>query len=105
MHDKRVPVYPIRTVSRLTAVKSGQIRAWERHSLLKPHRTEGGHRLFSEEDVDRVRRIKAMRDDGMSLRTVQRLLRDPHPEAVPRQERAGTANAAAESDSEPAVAP
>jgi DNA-binding transcriptional MerR regulator len=86
--DRHAPVYPIRTVGLQTGVKPGRIRAWERHGLLNPWRTHGGHRLFSEEDVDRIRRIRAMRGRGMRLKEVQRLL-DSHPE-VPRPSRERT---------------
>ncbi len=71
--DRHIPVYPIRTVVRLTGVHPRRIRMWERQNgLLTPARTEGGHRLFSEEDVDRIRWIKAMVDRGMSLKGIQR---------------------------------
>ncbi len=70
--DGTIPVYPIRTVARLTGVHSRTIRGWERQNgLLSPARTEGGHRLFSEEDVERIRWIKALLDRGMSLKGIQ----------------------------------
>lgn len=67
--DKRIPIYPIRTVARLTGVNPRTLRGWERQNgLLNPARTDGGHRLFSEEDIDRVRWIKGMVDQGISLK-------------------------------------
>ncbi len=70
--DRHIPVYPIRTVVRLTGVHPRRIRMWERkNGLLSPARTEGGHRLFSEEDVERIRSIKAMVDQGVSLKGIQ----------------------------------
>ncbi|MFZ1539056.1 MAG: MerR family transcriptional regulator, partial [Chromatiaceae bacterium] len=51
----RPGLYPIRTLSRLTGVPAVTLRAWERrHRLLTPTRTEKGHRLYNEADVDRV---------------------------------------------------
>ncbi len=76
--DKEAPIYPIRTVAQLTGVNPRRIRAWEeQYHLIMPARTGGGHRLFSEEDVERIRWIKAMVDRGMSLKGIQRLLHAP----------------------------
>jgi DNA-binding transcriptional MerR regulator len=76
--DKRAPIYPIRTVAHLTGVNSRRIRAWEdQYNLLSPARTSGGHRLYSEEDVERIRWVRAMVDRGMSLKGIQRLLEAP----------------------------
>lgn len=73
--NKRTPVYPIRTAARMADVHPRRLRAWERQNgLLSPARTDGGHRLFSEEDVERIRQIKALVDRGMSLQGIQRLL-------------------------------
>ena len=76
--DKEAPIYPIRTVAQLTGVNPRRIRAWEeQYHLITPARTGGGHRLFSEEDVERIRWIKAMVDRGMSLKGIQRLVEAP----------------------------
>ena len=81
--DRRVPIYPIRTVAQLTGVNPRRIRAWEeQYHLIAPARTGGGHRLFSEEDVERIRWIKAMVDRGMSLKGIQRLQAQPQAEVA-----------------------
>jgi DNA-binding transcriptional MerR regulator len=73
--DRRAPIYPIRTVAHLTGVNPRRIRAWEdQYNLLSPARTAGGHRLYSEEDVERIRWVKAMVDRGLSLKGIQRLV-------------------------------
>ena len=74
--DSALPVYPIRTVSRITGVSEGTLRAWEaRYGIIAPARTTGGHRIFSENDIDRVLEIKRMlRVEGLSLAGVQRVL-------------------------------
>lgn len=78
--DKRAPIYPIRTVAQLTGVNPRRIRAWEdQYKLFSPARTGGGHRLYSEEDVERIRWVKAMVDRGMSLKGIQRLVEGPRP--------------------------
>jgi len=87
--DKEAPIYPIRTVAQLTGVNPRRIRAWEeQYHLITPARTGGGHRLFSEDDVERIRWIKAMVDRGMSLKGIQRLLQSP-PVALAAESRGG----------------
>ncbi len=87
---KEAPIYPIRTVAQLTGVNTRRIRAWEeQYHLITPARTGGGHRLFSEEDVERIRWIKAMVDRGMSLKGIQRLLQAP-PVALAAETRGGS---------------
>jgi DNA-binding transcriptional MerR regulator len=71
-----LPIYPIRTVARLTGVDARRIRAWEsQYGLLRPARTRGGHRLFSHRDLDLIRRIKRLIDEeGLRLQGVRLLL-------------------------------
>ncbi len=71
---KHVAVYPIRTAARLSGVTVRRIRAWEdQYHLLRPARTSGKHRLYSEEDIERLRWIKAMLDKGASLKGLQQI--------------------------------
>lgn len=51
------------------------IRFYEKEGLLpKPPRTAGGYRMFSPEDVRRVRFIKRAQELGFSLREIKELL-------------------------------
>lgn len=70
------PLYPMRTVVRLTNVEAHRIRFWEsRYGLIRPGRDESGRRLYSENDIDRIRRIGEMVDKhGMSLSAAGGLL-------------------------------
>lgn len=81
-----LPIYPIRTVARLTGVDARRIRAWEsQYGLLRPARTRGGHRLFSQQDLDLIKRIKRLIDEeGLRLQGVRLLLAaesSPHGES------------------------
>lgn len=67
--------FPIRVLSEKTGVNSITLRAWERrYGLLKPYRTEKGHRLYSDEDVELVQRILYWIDKGVSVGKVKSLL-------------------------------
>lgn len=80
MSDER-SVLRIGEVSRRTGVSVPTLRAWERrYRLLVPARTDGGHRLYSEDDVARVRAMRRLLDDGWSASAAAReVLREPAP--------------------------
>lgn len=73
-----VPLYPMRTVAKLTSVEPHRIRFWEtRYGLVQPERDESGRRLFTKDEVDRIREIGELVDGhGMSLVAIRRLLRE-----------------------------
>lgn len=61
-------MYPIRTVATLTGVNPITLRAWERrYGLIKPTRTDSGHRLYTRHDIDKIHRIVALLDKGVSI--------------------------------------
>jgi DNA-binding transcriptional MerR regulator len=64
-------LYPIRTVAEATGVNPVTLRAWERrYGLLKPKRTPKGHRLYSKDQIDTVRDVVRLLDQGMSISQV-----------------------------------
>jgi MerR family transcriptional regulator, light-induced transcriptional regulator len=66
-------VLRIGEVSRRTGVAVPTLRAWERrYQLLDPDRTEGGHRLYGERDIDRVRAMMRLLDEGWSAAAAAR---------------------------------
>src|SRR4051794_32102689 len=72
-------VMRIGELSRRTGVSPELLRAWEqRYGLLRPTRSEGGYRLYSREDEDRVRRTRALIADGLSAAEAARLAAVEH---------------------------
>jgi DNA-binding transcriptional MerR regulator len=66
---------PIRTVSNLTGVNAVTLRAWERrYSLITPQRTPKGHRLYTQQEVERINRIVELLNQGISVGHVKPLL-------------------------------
>ncbi|MCS7003495.1 MAG: MerR family transcriptional regulator [Dehalococcoidia bacterium] len=55
-------------------VSISSLRFLEREGLLGPRRTAGGHRLFNEDDLDRVRLIKRHQAQHRSLAEIRELL-------------------------------
>lgn len=69
---------PIGELARRTGVNPVTLRAWERrYGLLKPQRTAKGHRLYPEEQVERVKAILAWLERGASVGQVRELLDKP----------------------------
>ena len=67
-------VYGITVAAELSGAPTQSLRAWERRGLLTPARTDGGTRRYSEDDLDRVRRILVLLDDGLNLAGVAMVL-------------------------------
>ena len=67
-------VYAISVASDLVGTGVQNLRAYERAGLLNPDRTAGGTRLYSPEDVARLRRIQRLLADGLNLAGVARVL-------------------------------
>ncbi|KGS16134.1 MULTISPECIES: MerR family transcriptional regulator [Pseudomonas syringae group] len=75
---------PIREVARQTGVNAVTLRAWERrYGLIVPHRTAKGHRLYSDEHVQRVMKILTWLNRGVSVSQVKGLIDDNAQDALP----------------------
>jgi len=60
--------HPIAVVSRRTGLSSHVIRAWEtRYGAVSPGRTPGNHRLYSDEDIQRLLALKRATETGWSI--------------------------------------
>ncbi|MHA2939660.1 MerR family transcriptional regulator [Vibrio sp. RC27] len=88
MDSKLEAVYAIREVSELTGVKPVTLRAWQRrYNLIQPQRTDKGHRLYSQQDVDKVNEIQRWLAKGVSIGRVVSLLELNEEEVVLGEER------------------
>lgn len=66
---------PIRTVAALTGVNAITLRAWERrYGLFKPARTASGHRLYTHEHVEFIRRVLTLMERGVPISQAQQVL-------------------------------
>jgi len=74
--ESTIGIYSINAVSEMTGIPPTTLRYWEKtFALVVPSRTEGGHRLYSQDDVDRLRWLKArIDDDGLQAGPAHRLL-------------------------------
>lgn len=71
MESKRdEPLYNIGAVERLTGIPVATLRVWERrYGFPSASRSEGGHRIYSAREVERLRWVKARIDEGMRAGT------------------------------------
>jgi DNA-binding transcriptional MerR regulator len=62
------PLYNIGVVTRVTGIPVATLHAWERrYGFPEAARTAGGHRLYSEKDIARLRWVRAQMDTGLSV--------------------------------------
>lgn len=62
------PAFNLKVVLKETGLKADVLRAWERrYELPKPQRTPGGHRLYSEYDIETVKWLQDRQAEGLSI--------------------------------------
>jgi MerR family transcriptional regulator, heat shock protein HspR len=71
---RRRAVYVISVAAALAGVHPQTLRIYERKGLVEPARTQGGSRRYSDHDIDLLRRIQELTDQGLNLAGVQRVL-------------------------------
>ena len=74
MQPRERGVYAISVAAELTGAGVQNLRVYERRGLVGPSRTGGGTRRYSEDDLDRVRRILSLLEDGLNLAGVAMVL-------------------------------
>jgi DNA-binding transcriptional MerR regulator len=67
-------VYGISVAASLVGNAPQNLRLYEARGLLEPARSDGGTRLYSENDLERLRVIAGLLDDGLNLAGVHRVL-------------------------------
>jgi MerR family transcriptional regulator/heat shock protein HspR len=73
MADTRA-LYVISVAAELAGVHPQTLRIYERKGLVEPARTSGRSRRYSDEDIELLRRIQELTNEGISLVGVQRIL-------------------------------
>ena len=73
--SRKVKTYTISVVAKLYEVHPQTLRLYEREGLIKPSRSEGNTRLFTDEDLERLEVILSLtRDLGVNLAGVEIIL-------------------------------
>jgi len=75
MYSYDEPVYLISVVSKILNIHPQTLRQYEREGLIKPSRTEGKMRLYSQRDIDKLKLILSLvRELGVNLAGVEIIL-------------------------------
>ncbi|HET9311167.1 MAG TPA: helix-turn-helix transcriptional regulator [Actinomycetota bacterium] len=71
--DERA-VFIISVAAELAGVHPQTLRIYERKGLVRPKRTSGNTRRYSQADVDRLLEIQALTEEGVNLAGVKRIM-------------------------------
>ena len=72
-----LPRHPVRVVAQRTGLSSHVLRAWERrYAVVAPTRTEGGQRLYSDADIERLSLLHTLTAAGGAISQLARLPSD-----------------------------
>jgi len=70
----KVPRYVISVAARLVGTTPHTLRAYEKAGLIKPARTEGKIRMYSDKDIEHLRHIYSLTRKGVNLAGVKVIL-------------------------------
>lgn len=66
--DRDTPTFNLKAVVQETGIKPDTLRAWERrYGLPEPNRSSGGHRLYSQNDIDTLLWLMSRQNEGMTI--------------------------------------
>jgi MerR family transcriptional regulator/heat shock protein HspR len=72
--DPNRPIYVISIAAELAGVHPQTLRLYERKGLVEPGRTSGNSRRYSERDIEILRRIQELTNEGLNLAGVMRVM-------------------------------
>ena len=74
MSEQTQGLFAISVAADLAELPIQNLRVYERRGLLEPRRTDGGTRLYSHADVERLVRIRELLADGLNLAGISMVL-------------------------------
>ncbi len=72
--DRERPLYMISVAADLAGMHPQTLRIYERRELIKPKRSSGNTRLYSDSDIEQLRLIQQLTAEGINLAGVVRIL-------------------------------
>ena len=73
----KIPTYNLKVVIQEAGLKADTLRAWERrYGLPNPQRTAGGHRLYSQYDIEMIKWLMARQEEGLRINHAVELWRN-----------------------------
>ena len=74
MRSQDHAVYVISVAAELAGMHPQTLRIYERRGLVRPARTQGGNRRYSDLDIQQLRRISDLAAEGMNLEGIRRVM-------------------------------
>lgn len=72
--DPSVSVFVISVAAKLVDMHPQTLRNYEREGLIEPARTDGGNRMYSEDDLARLGAISELTEQGLNIAGIRRVL-------------------------------
>ena len=72
--DRDKPLYMISVAADLTGMHPQTLRVYESKGIIKPKRSKGNTRMYSQADIERLELINELTDEGINLAGVIRIL-------------------------------
>lgn len=72
---RSTPIYTIGAAARLTGIPIWTLRWIEKHGLLRPSRTGGRQRLYSDQEMELLREIRGWMEQKVNLAGIRVILR------------------------------
>lgn len=86
--DAQAKRHPIQVVVRRTGLTADVLRAWEkRYGVIEPGRSEGGRRLYSDDDIERLRLLRRATGAGRRISQIAGLATEELAALVKEDER------------------
>jgi MerR family transcriptional regulator, heat shock protein HspR len=73
-YDRTAGLFGISVAADMVGTGVQNLRAYEKAGLVDPQRTPGGTRLYSLADIERLRQIAALLDEGLNLAGIAMVL-------------------------------
>lgn len=72
--DSSTPLYGIAVAAQLVGLPEATLRSLEAQGVLSPARSTGGTRRYSDDDIDRLRRVNVLRAEGVNVAGIRLVL-------------------------------
>lgn len=72
--DTNLPFYTIGQVAQMLGMQQAALRRLDEQDIVRPDRSGGGQRRYSQAEVDRLREVLELTDEGVTLAGVRRVL-------------------------------
>src|SRR5579883_3399790 len=68
------PKYSITTAAEMVGIHPQQLRRYEQAGMVVPQRTEGNTRRYSDDDIARLERIRALAETGANQSSIEQIM-------------------------------